>query len=107
MDCEPFILEVKDQTPAVVTAPAYGTLDLRRADCMDMMAEFPDGYFDLAIVDPPYGIGRDKEELSTSKHGGRKAYDCKNWDSTQPAPKYFTELRRVSKNQIIFSRNPV
>jgi site-specific DNA-methyltransferase (adenine-specific) len=102
MDCEPFTLEVKDQTPAVVTAPAYGTLDLRRADCMDMMAEFPDGYFDLAIVDPPYGI-----KVNSMRMGSRKTVlpDNKKWDDEIPKPEYFFELFRVSKTQIIWGGN--
>ena len=101
MDAEPFTLEVKDQTPAVVTALAYGTLDLRRADCMDMMAEFPDGYFDLAIVDPPYGIGAGK------KHTGRGwvVRETKDWDKKEPGADYFAELYRISQNQIIWGAN--
>jgi len=102
MNAEPFTLEAKEETTAVITVPAYGTLDLRRADCMDMMAEFPDGYFDLAIVDPPYGIG-----VNSMNMGGRKTVlpDSKNWDSQIPTPEYFLHLRRVSRNQIIWGGN--
>jgi len=103
MDCEPFTLEVKDQTPAVVTAPAYGTLDLRRADCMDMMAEFPDGYFDLAIVDPPYGIGKKFKGGKTGKMQFNEVIE-KGWD-VAPEDKYFRQLRRVSRNQVIWGGN--
>jgi site-specific DNA-methyltransferase (adenine-specific) len=101
MDADPFTLEVKNETPAVVTAPAYGTLDLRRADCMDMMAEFPDGYFDLAIVDPPYGINAAK------KYTGRGwvVRETKNWDKEGPTADYFDELYRISQNQIIWGAN--
>jgi len=101
MDAEPFTLEVKDQTPAVVTAPAYGTLDLRRADCMDMMSEFPDGHFDLAIVDPPYGINAGK------KHTGSRwiVRETKDWDKEGPGADYFSELYRISQNQIIWGAN--
>ena len=80
-------------------------LDLRLGDCMDLMREYPDGHFDLAIVDPPYGIGRDGAERTTSKHGGRKAHERKGWDSSPPDRRYFDELRRVSKNQIIWGAN--
>ena len=48
--------EIPDASPPLLQH-GYGTLDLRLADCMDVMREFSDGYFDLAIVDPPYGIG--------------------------------------------------
>jgi len=105
MDAEPFTLEVKDETPAVVTAPAYGTLDLRRADCMDMMAEFPDGYFDLAIVDPPYGINWLEQVKNPNKGKNWKVHEYKQWDQSPPPPEYFIELRRVSKYQIIWGGN--
>jgi len=59
----------------------------------------------LAIVDPPYGIGRDGSIRTTSKHGGRKAHKFKGWDNTTPNKKYFDELFRVSKNQIIWGGN--
>lgn len=72
---------------------------------MDVMKGFEDGHFDLAIVDPPYGIGRDGAERTTSKHGGRKAHERKGWDSKPPGPEYFEELRRVSKHQIIWGAN--
>ena len=74
-------------------------------DCMPGMSEYPDNYFDLAIVDPPYGIGRDGSVKTTSKHGGRKAHEFKDWDSTIPKENYFNELFRVSKNQIIWGAN--
>jgi site-specific DNA-methyltransferase (adenine-specific) len=74
-------------------------------DCMEYMQSIPDKYFDLAIVDPPYGIGRDGSLRTTSKHGGRKAYKFKGWDKSTPNKKYFDELFRVSKNQIIWGGN--
>jgi site-specific DNA-methyltransferase (adenine-specific) len=82
-----------------------GSLDLRLGDCIDVMKTFPDGHFDLAIVDPPYGIGRDGAERTTGKHGGRKAHERKGWDSKPPSAEYFEELRRVSKHQIIWGAN--
>jgi len=76
---------------------------------MSLMARFPDNYFDLAIVDPPYGIGADKEKHSgktkTWKGKTKKGYISKNWDSNIPNKEYFTELKRVSKNQIIWGAN--
>lgn len=74
-------------------------------DCMTVMARYPDKFFDLAVVDPPYGIGRDGKPKSTSSHGGHKGYEFKGWDNEIPSAEYFTELFRVSKNQIIFGAN--
>jgi len=84
-------------------------------DCMEGMSQFPDGYFELAIADPQYGIGE-----SGSKNGTRsKLARAKNYidyhgnDDSPPDPEYFKELARVSKNQIMWganhyiSRNPV
>jgi site-specific DNA-methyltransferase (adenine-specific) len=67
------------------------------------MKEFPDNYFDLAVVDPPYGIGA--ENHAGKKENGWKQWDKKNWDNAIPKKEYFTELKRVSKNQIIWGGN--
>jgi site-specific DNA-methyltransferase (adenine-specific) len=74
-------------------------------DNMALMARYPDGYFDLAIVDPPYGIKYDGANKTSGSHGGRKAHDFKGWDSSIPKKDYFEELFRVSKNQIIWGAN--
>ncbi len=74
-------------------------------DCMQGMKQYPDNYFELAIVDPCYGIGRDGQKKSTGKHGGRKEYKFEGWDSKPPSKNYFNELFRVSKNQIIWGGN--
>lgn len=74
-------------------------------NCMEFMKRYPDKYFELAIVDPNYGIGRDGARETTSKHGGRKAHEFKGWDSLPPESNYFTELFRVSENQIIWGAN--
>jgi site-specific DNA-methyltransferase (adenine-specific) len=79
--------------------------EVKNIDCIEGMKEFPDKFFDLAIVDPPYGIGRDGSLRTTSRHGGRKAYDFKGWDSEIPSKKYFEELFRVSENQIVWGAN--
>lgn len=78
-----------------------GNVTLIQADCMDVMAKYKDNYFDLAIVDPPYGINRDGGE--TGKNW--KLYESKNWDNQPPSKEYFQELFRVSKNQIIWGGN--
>ena len=81
------------------------TIELLNIDCMEYMRGLPDKAFDLAIVDPPYGIGRDGSKKTTSKHGGRKAHEFKGWDNATPNKKYFDELKRISKNQIIWGAN--
>jgi len=75
-------------------------------DCLEGMKEFPDKYFDLAIVDPPYGIGIDgqKEDVKQGRQI-RKAHDFKGWDNAIPSEEYFIELKRVSRNQIIWGGN--
>jgi len=74
-------------------------------DCMELMKRYPDNYFDLAVVDPPYGIGYDGQRKSTSKHGGRRAKKFKGWDNQTPKQDYWDELFRVSKNQIVWGAN--
>ena len=76
-------------------------------DCMVGMARYPDKYFELAIVDPPYGIGIDGQKLSINKNPkhNRKAHTQKEWDSRTPERGYFNELERVSKNQIVWGGN--
>jgi site-specific DNA-methyltransferase (adenine-specific) len=103
MDTAPFTLEITQDAPAVFHAPSCcGSLDLRLGCCMDVMKTFPDGYFDLAIVDPPYGIG-----VNSMNMGSRKTVrpDKKNWDDEIPTPEYFAELRRVAKKQIVWGGN--
>ena len=79
--------------------------DLRNCDNMELMAGFEDNHFDLAIVDPPYGIGYSGANQSSGKNGGRKGHKWKSWDSKTPDKEYFEELFRVSKNQIIWGAN--
>jgi len=71
-------------------------------DCMLMMARYPDDYFELSIVDPPYGIDAGKMTMGSGKHIFKKG---KDWDSSVPDSNYFKELFRVSKNQIIWGGN--
>ena len=71
-------------------------------DNMELMARYPDKYFDLAIVDPPYGINAGKMTMGSGKH---KFKQGKDWDSAIPNEEYFNELKRVSKNQIIWGGN--
>ena len=81
-------------------------IHLYNKDCMEAMASMKDNEFDLAIVDPPYGIKEDGEKNhSRSKLAKSKEYTPKNWDSSAPPKKYFDELQRVSKKQIIWGAN--
>lgn len=77
------------------------------ADCMDYLPQFPDRYFELAIIDPPYGIGEDGSKNHT-RGKLAKAKDYKGYvgnDMSSPDKTYFDELIRISKNQIIWGAN--
>lgn len=80
-------------------------LSLYHADCMEVMRQFPDKHFDLAIVDPPYGIGEDGGKFRDRKGGGHRVLPKKGWDSVPPSSDFFEELRRVSKDQIVWGGN--
>lgn len=95
-------------------------IQITNEDNMDLMARYPDNYFDLAIVDPPYGINAPKMGATPAqrKNGanrlngiGGKLKNRKlntsnvNWDNEIPKEEYFKELFRVSKNQIIWGGN--
>ena len=75
-------------------------------DCVKALKRFNDKHFDLAIVDPPYGLGIDGQKGDV-KNGVqiRKQHSFKGWDNAIPTAEYFTELFRVSKNQIIWGGN--
>ena len=73
-------------------------INLTNEDNMELMKRYPDNYFELAIVDPPYGLG--KVNFST-----KKTHKEKKWNNEIPSPEYFKELLRVSKNQIIWGCN--
>jgi len=85
-------------------------LTITNEDNMLLMARYPDNYFDLAIVDPPYGIDLANMNMGigntpkASKAKNRK-WKPKDWDSSIPSDEYFKELFRVSKNQIIWGGN--
>jgi len=73
---------------------------------MELMSRYEDNYFDLAIVDPPYGIARDGQtEQKNGRKSDRKYHAKKDWDNAIPNQDYFNELKRVSKNQIIWGAN--
>jgi site-specific DNA-methyltransferase (adenine-specific) len=74
-------------------------MTITNEDNMELMARYPDNYFDLAIVDPPYGIGIETSGTHFKKN------KAKGWDNETPTKEYFIELQRVSKNQIIWGGN--
>ena len=78
---------------------------LYNVDCMEAMKEIPDGYFQLAIVDPPYGIGESgKKNKSRGRLAASQDYTPYfGGDRDAPPPEYFKELRRVSRNQIMIA----
>jgi site-specific DNA-methyltransferase (adenine-specific) len=82
-------------------------ITITNEDNMELMARYSDNYFDLAIVDPPYGIGIDGQKKSVNKNPkhNRKEHTQKKWDNSIPNEIYFNELKRVSKNQIIWGGN--
>lgn len=97
-------------------------MEILNMDCMEYMRSLEDNAFDLAIVDPPYGLGEagKRSGTRTSKAGAKKFWGTKNtrgteikstvfadkdWDSEPPSQEYFEELKRVSRNQIIWGAN--
>ena len=86
-------------------------IDLKHIDCMEYLKTLKDNAFELAIVDPPYGINKDGGKIggagknSIGKLVEPKQYKKKEWDKESPKKEYFDELSRVSRNQIIFGAN--
>ena len=94
-------IKINDKSPHCskhVLPLVVGGLTITCEDNMELMSRYPDNYFDLAIVDPPYGIG-------ISSNPVRQQHQKKDWDSAIPTKEYFNELFRVSKNQIIWGGN--
>ena len=97
--------------PAIAYSTCYRLpfLSLFHADCMEIMKQYPDKYFDLAIVDPPYGL-QATGNLSRMNGAGKlknraiNKFNC-DFDLELPSAEYFSELFRVSKNQIIWGGN--
>jgi site-specific DNA-methyltransferase (adenine-specific) len=85
-------------------------ITITNEDNMELMKRYPDNYFDLAIVDPPYGIDADvknsQNKVQSKKSATKsKKYGSQLWDSEIPTDEYFDELKRVSKKQIIWGAN--
>ena len=88
--------------------------EVHNIDCLEYMRKLPDNYFQLAIADPPYGIGADKPAkkpgMIRQKNGSYlpatlNDYGKKDWDAKIPEQAFFDELRRVSEHQIIWGAN--
>jgi len=96
---------LKTETPAFAkhVLPAVPSSEVYLEDCVTALKRYTDNHFDLAIVDPPYGIGA--ENHAGNADNGWKQWDKKDWDNSIPTAEYFTELFRVSKNQIIWGGN--
>jgi site-specific DNA-methyltransferase (adenine-specific) len=78
-------------------------INIYNQDCLEAMKEMSDNQFDLAIVDPPYGIGA--SEMTMGRGKNKKYKKGKKWDNETPINEYFLELQRVSNNQIIWGGN--
>ena len=81
------------------------TSEVYLEDCVKALKRFNDNHFDLAIVDPPYGLNMDGGKYGIDGAAEAKTYTKKAWDKTAPDKEYFDELIRVSKNQIVWGAN--
>jgi site-specific DNA-methyltransferase (adenine-specific) len=104
--------KIKDQTPHIAkhVLGDCASSEVYLMDCIQLMKHYPDKYFDLAVVDVPYGIGADNNSNRGGKKNGKSFaksvdYGKKDWDKEPPPIEYFYELFRVSKNQIIWGAN--
>ena len=80
-------------------------INIYNQDCLEAMKEMSDNQFDLAIVDPPYGIDMDGGNIGGNNLTKTKDYTKKDWDKSAPSREYFNELKRINKNVIIFGAN--
>lgn len=82
-------------------------IEITNEDNMELMSRYPDKHFDLAIVDPPYGIGLGFSDAHEQARGGGKkgGHKQKDWNNNSPKVEYFKELLRVSKKHIIWGTN--
>ena len=98
---------LKTETPAFAkhVLPAVPSSEVYLEDCVKALKRYPDNHFDLAIVDPPYGIDWMEQVKNPNKGQNWKQYENKDWDKSIPSAEYFAELMRVSKNQIVWGGN--
>lgn len=108
-------VQLENRSPAFAKPVLYAgavekaRISIYNEDCLQALKAMEDKQFDLAIVDPPYGIGMDGTiGIGIGKEKGftrKKEYTKKNWDKEVPSQEYFDELFRVSKNQIVWGAN--
>ena len=94
--------DAKPMLPAVPSSVVYNE------DCVEGLKRFSDKHFDLAIVDPPYGLGKRTTDGGSKKNTQTKFMDDirrSNWDDNVPTAEYWEQLFRVSKNQIVWGGN--
>lgn len=103
---------LKTETPAFAkhVLPAVPSSEVYLEDCVKALKRFDDNYFDVAIVDPPYGLGMETVRIPSEKNTNSqqkfyKDLKSKRWDDNTPNKEYFDELKRVSKNQIVWGGN--
>ena len=81
-------------------------IEITNEDCMELLKRTPDNFYDLAICDPPYGIGAGSTKFQSGTRKKPSGFHRENdWDNSIPNEEYFKELFRVSKNQIIWGGN--
>jgi site-specific DNA-methyltransferase (adenine-specific) len=105
-------VSLKTETPAFAkhVLPAVPSSEVYLEDCVKALKRFNDNHFDLAIVDPPYGLGMGTVSIPSKKNTNSqqkfyKDLKSKRWDDNTPNKEYFDELKRVSKNQIVWGGN--
>jgi site-specific DNA-methyltransferase (adenine-specific) len=100
-------VSLKTETPAFAkhVLPAVPSSDVYLEDCVTALKRFNNNHFDLAIVDPPYGIDWMEQVKNPNTGKNWKQYENKDWDKSIPSAEYFDELKRVSKNQIVWGGN--
>ena len=99
------LIEEQNGNFAKPVLPAVPSSEVYLEDCVKALKRYADNHFDLAIVDPPYGINASKGTWGSSNKGKVTDYGKKDWDKAIPTDEYFLELQRVSKNQIIWGGN--
>ena len=106
-------IKINDQTPhcSKHVLPAVPLSEVYLEDCVTALKRYADNHFDLAIVDPPYGIGESNKQRKNAPCSRWKSakndipYQKKEWDNAIPTAEYWKQLFRVSKNQIVWGGN--
>lgn len=104
------LIEEQNSHFAKPVLPAVPSSEVYLEDCVKALKRYADNHFDLAIVDPPYGLGLGTVSIPSEKNTNSqqkfyKDLKSKRWDDNTPNKEYFDELKRVSKNQIVWGGN--